>query len=69
MKHIICAAIMLVSAALTPWTIKHAYEFRGYAAIGGEYMIIPLGIVLSIFVLTIADIHQTIVDEEQECGL
>lgn len=39
-------AIMMIGASvmLTPTAIQHARDFRGYDAVGGEALIIPMGI-------------------------
>jgi hypothetical protein len=45
---------MAVCITSTPWAIAYSHSVRGYNAIGGEYMIIPLGIVVSLTILSIA---------------
>lgn len=54
LRYTICAVIIAACGANTPWAIEYAYRMRGYFAIGGEYMIIPLGIVSSCIILSIA---------------
>jgi len=46
---------MAVCVALTLPAIWLSYHARGYIAIGGEYLIIPIGMILSCFVVMIAD--------------
>ena len=43
-----------ISIAVTPSCINAAYQFRGYRAVGGEYLIIPLGLLAVYFIIVIA---------------
>ena len=45
-RHIISATTLMFAIAITPWAIGYAYAARGYSAIGGEYLIIPLSLVI-----------------------
>lgn len=53
MHTIVAAAIVLCSIFVTPWAIDEAYKFRGYEAVGGEYLIIPLGLLVSMLYLSV----------------
>lgn len=53
-RYLIALFIVFVSIVTTPFFIELAYQERGYQAIGGEYMIIPFGIVLAAAVLSVA---------------
>jgi len=46
---------MAVCIALTLWAVADSHRIRGYEAIGGEYLIIPLGLVLSYVVIKSAE--------------
>jgi len=54
LRYLIVLFVLLVSIISKPFFIELAYQERGYRAIGGEYMIIPFGIVLAAVVLSIA---------------
>lgn len=43
-KFYILAAFL--GAALTPSAVNAAYEFRGYQAVGSEYLLIPLFVLI-----------------------
>jgi len=49
-RHYIALTIIAISVLATPAAIEEAYRFRGYEAFGGEYMLIPAGIVIAVFV-------------------
>lgn len=44
-RYYIAAGIIISAIAATPGAVELAYRERGYKAIGGEYLIIPLGII------------------------
>ena|GEM_PF-3277445 len=58
-RHIIAAAIFLLSVAATPFMMELAYLERGYRAYGGEFMFIPLGIAIAVMVLSSAPVFET----------
>ncbi len=49
MKHreMIARLIVAASVILTPAAIKQAYATRGYWAVGGEWLLIPLGLLIA----------------------
>lgn len=49
MKHreMIARLIVAVSIILTPAAIKQAYATRGYWAVGGEWLLIPVGLLIA----------------------
>lgn len=51
MKHreLIARLIVAASVILTPAAIKQAYATRGYWAVGGEWFLIPLGLLIAQF--------------------
>ena len=52
----IAALIIIVGTILaTPYCIEAANEARGYEAIGGEYLIIPIGLLTAYAILEIMD--------------
>lgn len=53
-RYIAAALFVIASIASTPVCIESAYQFRGYKAYGGEYLIIPLGVLLAVVTLEIA---------------
>ncbi len=53
-RYIAAALTVAVSAAVTPLCIDTAYRARGYEAVGGEWLVIPLGIILALFILEAA---------------
>ena len=55
-RHIFAAGMILLSIAVKPFFIEHAYMERGYSAYGGEYIVIPFGIVLASIILMTASI-------------
>ena len=59
-RYFIALAIVLLSIAVTPYLVELAYiERGGVTAFGGEYMVIPFGIVLaSGFLSVCADIDR-----------
>lgn len=63
-RHIIAALLVIASIALTPASIEAAYQFRGYEAYGGEYLIIPLGIILALVVLQVAKVWDLFITEQ-----
>jgi len=50
-RYIVAAVIMSASILLTPWAIWHSYHFRGHLAVGGEVLIIPMGLLLAYMVI------------------
>lgn len=55
-RKLITTLIFVASVLLTPAAIKQAYATRGYWAVGGEWMLIPLGLLVSWFWM---DVTQT----------
>jgi hypothetical protein len=53
-RYMAAALLVIISIFATPWAVAHAYEFRGYNAIGGEWLIIPMGIFLAYVTLRAA---------------
>ena len=53
-RYIVAALIIIASILLTPVCIEAAYQFRGYKAYGGEYIIIPLGLMIAVVFLELA---------------
>lgn len=47
-RYYVSAVIILASIAITPTAYRAAYAFRGYHAVGGEALIIPLGIITAV---------------------
>jgi len=50
----ICILIIALSIMATPAAIDHAYEVRGMSAVGGEYLLIPFALMISLVILTTA---------------
>ena len=46
-RYYICASIIITTVCMTPGAIEAAYENRGYRAVGGEYLLVPLGFILA----------------------
>ncbi len=58
MKYYIACAISFI---LTPFAVSAAYNQRGYFAIGGEYLILPLMIlVMNLFDSIVSDVKQNL---------
>ena len=53
-RYILAAFIILISIAATPPAIELSYKARGHVAIGGEYLIIPIGLLLSHIIFIVA---------------
>ncbi len=53
-RYIAAALTVAASAAVTPLCIDAAYRARGYEAVGGEWLVIPLGIILALLILEAA---------------
>lgn len=53
-RYIAAALMVAASAAVTPLCIDAAYQARGYEAVGGEWLVIPLGIILAFLILEAA---------------
>lgn len=56
-RFYVAAIIVLFSIAITPQAVDAAYRFRGYEAIGGEALIIHMGILLAWLVCDIMKEH------------
>ncbi len=72
-RYIAAALTVAASIAVTPACIEAAYKARGYEAVGGEYLVIPLGIILAFVILEIAKVLdcfrvKTEQDEEKTSG-
>ena len=57
-RRIIAAMPVLVSVILTPAAVRHAYEVRGGWAFGGEWLLIPLGLMVAWFVLSLPEMRR-----------
>jgi len=55
-RHIVAGVIILCSIHITPLVISMAYEFRGGHAFGGEYLLIPLGLMLALIILEVSKV-------------
>jgi hypothetical protein len=53
-RYVAALVIVLLSVLATPHAIEHAYQQRGYLAYGEEYLLIPFGLMLAMFALSIA---------------
>ena len=53
-RYIVSALIIIASILLTPVCIDAAYQFRGYKAYGGEYIVLPLGLMSAVVFLELA---------------
>lgn len=42
--------VTLIGLAMTPTLINMAYQWRGYMAIGGEVLVIPVALLIVLFV-------------------
>lgn len=56
-RHIAAIVIILASMMVTPFSIVAAYQLRGYKAYGGEYLVIPLGILLAVALMNFAKLY------------
>ena len=54
-RYIAVIVIGAISGAATIFSIDLAYRFRGYYAIGGEYAILILGLLMATIILETAD--------------
>ena len=59
-REMIARLIVAASVILTPAAIKQAYATRGYWAVGGEWFLIPLGLLIAQFW---KDVASTMTDE------
>jgi len=50
-RDVLALLFAIGSMIITPFAVAHAYEFRGYMAFGGEYLVFPMGLVLAFVVL------------------
>jgi len=48
-RKLITTLIIVASVLLTPIAVKQAYKMRGYWAFGGEWFLIPLGLLIAQF--------------------
>lgn len=48
-RKLITTLIIVASVLLTPIAVKQAYTMRGYWAFGGEWFLIPLGLLVAQF--------------------
>jgi hypothetical protein len=48
-RKLITTLIIVASVLLTPAAVKQAYTMRGYWAFGGEWFLIPLGLLIAQF--------------------
>lgn len=48
-RKLITTLIIVASVLLTPVAVKQAYTMRGYWAFGGEWFLIPLGLLIAQF--------------------
>lgn len=48
-RKLITTLIIVASALLTPVAVQQAYTMRGYWAFGGEWFLIPLGLLIAQF--------------------
>lgn len=46
MKKVLFYSALILSILLVVWSFRHAYEFRGYDAVGGEWSVIVLPVAL-----------------------
>jgi len=53
-RYIAAMLVVIISIAITPACIDAAYRFRGYKAYGGEYIVIPLGLIVAMVILEAA---------------
>lgn len=53
-RYYIAVSFVISSLAVTPVALTYAYRCRGYCAIGGEFLIIPLCLILAQITLEIA---------------
>lgn len=53
-ENIIYIVAVLLAIACTPTAIELATRERGYGAVGGEYMLIPLALLVAYFIKNIA---------------
>jgi len=60
-RYITAALVIGASIVITPACIEAAYQFRGYKALGGEYLIVPLGMLLAVVILEIARLRDEII--------
>jgi len=52
-RYIAAAVFVVASIIATPFAVRHAYDFRGYMAFGGEWMVINLGAILALVAIEI----------------
>ena len=72
-RYMAAALTVAASIAVTPASIEAAYTMRGYEAVGGEYFVIPLGLIAAFIVLEIAKVWDCFrvkpeQDDEQTSG-
>lgn len=46
MRKALFYSALVLSILLVVWSFRHAYEFRGYDAVGGEWSVIALPVAL-----------------------
>lgn len=62
--RIIEIILIIATIVLTILTVKYANQIRGYQALGGEYLILPLGLIIVMVIETIYEESE----EEKEHG-
>lgn len=46
-KNRVYIIAVMIALAVTPWATQHAGAYRGYDAVGGEFLLIPLAVLLA----------------------
>ena len=64
-RHWIVVILIGLSVAVTPYLVHSAYEIRGYWAFGGEWLIVGLGVLLSVLVLEFAKAYDEVSSGEK----
>jgi len=64
-RYIVAMIIISGFAIATPFVRTMAYEFRGEHAFGGEYLLIPLGLMLALIILEVSKVFDWLKSQDK----